>query len=167
MKIFCTNFEKVENFEKAAADNFDGWECHHRLETHTSDGELRDVFLSRAELIALDMYYNRPPEELVFMLRSDHARLHHKGKPHTKSKEWQDKITEARKGLKLGPQSEEHKAKRIAALKEWYKTHKRASPNKGNSYKMSEETKQKMRDSHKNMKWKLVDGKRVYYKEEK
>ena len=28
------------------------------------------------ELIALDMYYNRPPEELIFLTRKDHMKLH-------------------------------------------------------------------------------------------
>lgn len=31
--------EKVENYEKAKADNFKGWDIHHRLETHTFDGK--------------------------------------------------------------------------------------------------------------------------------
>ena len=56
---FCKTPELIENFEKAAADNFIGWDCHHRLETHFSDGTERpkNAQLSAAELKALDMYY--------------------------------------------------------------------------------------------------------------
>ena len=36
---FCKSPENIENYEKAKADNFKGWDCHHRLETHNSDGK--------------------------------------------------------------------------------------------------------------------------------
>ena len=28
-KHFCKNPENIENYEKAKADNFKGWHCHH------------------------------------------------------------------------------------------------------------------------------------------
>ena len=59
---FCKTPELIENYELAKKYDFKGWEIHHRLETHTSDGEKRTVNISRNELIALDMYYNRPAE---------------------------------------------------------------------------------------------------------
>lgn len=37
-EIYCKDYKNIENYEKAAAENFKGWECHHRLETHNSDG---------------------------------------------------------------------------------------------------------------------------------
>lgn len=70
--------EAIENYELAKADNFEGWERHHRLETHNSDGVRRLVDLSIAELKALDMYYNRPPEELIWLRNSEHSKLHMK-----------------------------------------------------------------------------------------
>ena len=76
---FCKDFEKVENYEKAKADNFIGWDRHHRLETHNSEGERRIVNITSQELIALDMYYNRPPEELIWLQHGEHTKLH-KGK---------------------------------------------------------------------------------------
>ena len=76
---FCKDFEKVENCEKAKADNFIGWDRHHRLETHNSEGERRIVNITSQELIALDMYYNRPPEELIWLRHGEHTKLH-KGK---------------------------------------------------------------------------------------
>lgn len=66
----------IENYDKALADNFEGWDIHHRLETHTSDSELRPVAITRDELIALDMYYARPASELIFLTRSEHTKLH-------------------------------------------------------------------------------------------
>lgn len=93
--MYCTEPEKIENFEKALADNFEGWVCHHRLQTWTSDGDRRLVDISAAELKALDMYYNRPPEELIYLTKAEHTSLHTKGKP--KSEEHKKKIGEANK----------------------------------------------------------------------
>lgn len=77
---YCLSPELIENYESAKKDNFKGWACHHRLETHTSDGERRLVDLSKEELKALDMYYNRPPQELIYLKKEEHASLHNKGK---------------------------------------------------------------------------------------
>lgn len=80
-KYLCSDIEKVENYEKAKADNFKGWICHHRLETYNSDGERRSVDISKKELIALDMYRHRPAEELIFLTAKEHMILHRRGKP--------------------------------------------------------------------------------------
>ena len=74
-KRYCKDIENVENYEKAKTDNFKGWECHHRLETHTSDGERRVVDVTAAELQALGMYYHRPASELIFLTESEHKSL--------------------------------------------------------------------------------------------
>lgn len=78
MTDFCFEFDikNIENYEKAKADDFKDWIIHHRLETHTSDGEKRIVNLSSAELKALGMYYYRPANELVFLTRAEHTSLH-------------------------------------------------------------------------------------------
>lgn len=80
MFAYCIpeQIEQIENYELAKKDNFNGWHIHHRLETHNSDGEKRLVNLSREELIALDMYYNRPANELIFLTNSEHMKLHRK-----------------------------------------------------------------------------------------
>ena len=111
-EYFCKEYENIENYEKAKADNFKGWDCHHRLETHNSDGERRLVYITRDELKALDMYYNRPAEELIFMKNSEHQFLHHKGKP--RSAETKNRMSDAHKGKKF---SEEHKKKMSEAHK--------------------------------------------------
>lgn len=67
----------VENFYTAVNDH-NKWVIHHRLETHTSDGVKRLVNLSRLELMALNMYYYRPPDELIFLMDIEHKKLHKK-----------------------------------------------------------------------------------------
>lgn len=59
--------EKVENFSTALSENFENWVVHHRK---GEDGT------KVSELIASDMYYNRPAEELIFLRRGDHKRVH-------------------------------------------------------------------------------------------
>ena len=95
-ELYCKDYENIENYEKAKADDFKNWEVHHRLETHNSDGERRLVDISHNELKALGMYYNRPAEELVFLKRSEHSSLH---KP---SEETKKKMSEAKKGKHIG-----------------------------------------------------------------
>lgn len=63
------NFKRIENFLSAAMDTEQVWVCHHRRET--------DEGLSADELKERGLYFNRPPEELIFLTFSDHARLHH------------------------------------------------------------------------------------------
>ena len=157
-KQYCKDYENIENYEKAAADNFKCWCCHHRLETHNSDGERRTVDITAAELIALRMYYNRPAEELIFLTTSEHSRLHMKGKKHAlgckPSEETKKKLSDARKGKRLSeetkkkmskPKSEEHKKKLSAAKKG------KTSNMKGKH--LSEEAKNKISESRKGKRW--------------
>ena len=109
---YCSDIENVENYQKAKKDNFIGWHCHHRLETHNSDGIRRDVDISHNELKALGMYYYRPASELIFLTSREHKVLHKKGKKF--SEEHKKKIGVANKGKKF---SEEHKKKICEANK--------------------------------------------------
>lgn len=65
----CTTPNLIENYDKAIADKTQTWICHHRLETYTSDGERRFIDIRPEELIALDMYFHRPPNELIFLTK--------------------------------------------------------------------------------------------------
>lgn len=78
---YCRRGEesKIENYELAKADNFKGWCIHHRLEL-TLEGDFAHTM---EDLIRLDMYYNRPYFELIFLRHNDHAKLH-KGSYETK-----------------------------------------------------------------------------------
>ena len=111
-EYYCKDYENIENYEKAKADDFKNWDCHHRLETHTSDGERREVDISRKELKALGLYWNRPADELIFMTRKEHLILHKKDKQF--SDDTKRKMSEAKKGRQF---SEEHKKKLSEAKK--------------------------------------------------
>ena len=142
---YCKDYEKIENYEKAKKDDFKGWECHHRLETYTPEGERRIIDITKKELIALGMYYHRPAEELIFLTIKEHHE-YRKGKRHTE--EARRKMSEARKGKHL---SEEHK-KKIGEAQKGKKLsaetrRKLAESAKGK--KMSEEARRKMSESAK------------------
>lgn len=134
---YCMTPELIENYDLAIADKEKVWICHHR----------KEEFYTSKELVEMGMYYNVPPEDLVFC-RSE--KEHHKY-PHKGEEEAKKKISYANKGRK---HSEEAK-------------NKMSESQKGNTYskgkKRSEETKKKLSYAHKGKHWKLVDGKRVYY----
>lgn len=124
LKKLCKDYTEIENYEKAIADNTQIYDCHHKLETHFSDGTPRpkNAQLTSKELIVLDMYYNRPPEELIFLTHSEHSILHHKGKICSSlSEEHKRKISISNKGKhyywKGKHLSEGHKEKLSKALK--------------------------------------------------
>ena len=131
---YCKDYENIENYEKAKKDNFKGWCCHHRLETHNSDGERRLVDISAEELQALRMYYKRPASELIFLPLGEHSALHDEGENHPfygkhHTEESKKKIREGNKG------------KRVGEKNPFYgKTH-------------SEEARKKMREAKKGMRW--------------
>lgn len=58
----CTDITKVENFEEAASSN-EMYVLHH----------LAECRFTAKELIAMGKYYNRPPEEFLFVEESIHA----------------------------------------------------------------------------------------------
>lgn len=60
----------IENYELAKVENFKDWDIHHKLEIHD------DYKNSRNELIMMNLYYDRPPEELIWLRRHIHLVLH-------------------------------------------------------------------------------------------
>ena len=171
---FCKDYTNIENYDKALKDNFKGWNCHHRLETHNSDGERRLVDITADELKALDMYYDRPASELIFLPTREHNPLHHKGNKYGlgkhRSEETKKKLSEANKGEKnpfYGKHhteeskkklSEANKGKHLGKDNPFYgKRHsdelkkKLSEINKGK--KLSEETKKKLSEAKKGMRW--------------
>lgn len=131
-KRYCKDYENIENYDKALADNFKGWHCHHRLETHTSDGERRLVDITQKELMALNMYYHRPAEELIFLTSREHNAFN-KGKKHTE--EARRKMSEAANGRKNSAESKK----------------KNSEAHKGKKH--SEESKKKIRSTMKKLHW--------------
>ena len=96
---FCKeDLSKIKNYDKAIADTTQVWDCHHMTETWWN--------CSAKELIENECYYNRKACELIFLTRSEHARLHKKGKKF--SEDTRRKISEAKKGKH---HTEEHRRK--------------------------------------------------------
>ena len=136
---YCKDYEKIENYEKAKKGNFKGWHCHHRLETHNSDGIRRIVDISVEELIALGMYYNRPASELIFLTVKEHNAFN-KGRHH--SEESKNKMREAKKG-----QTPWNKGKHLSGETK----NKLREAKKGKHH--SDETRKKMREAKKGIRW--------------
>lgn len=61
---------EIENFRNAIDDKSHTWVCHHRIETDSENP------LTSEQLIQMNMYYDRPASELIFLNRNDHAKLH-------------------------------------------------------------------------------------------
>ena len=72
-KIYCSDdIALIENYNKAIADKEKKWEIHHRREC---DDEGRTLFTHK-QLKKMNLYFNRPAEELMFVTRSMHKKIH-------------------------------------------------------------------------------------------
>lgn len=79
VNAYCKDFTKIENYSKAVLDTTQVWDVHHRLETHyLKNGKWisRDEELLTEQLIEEGVYFDRPPEELIFLTRSEHKKYH-------------------------------------------------------------------------------------------
>ena len=154
---YCKDYENIENYQKAKKDNFKGWHCHHRLETHTSDGIRRPVDIPQKELKALGMYYHRPANELIFLTTREHN-AYNRGKKC--SDEAKKKNSEAHKGEKHSMYGKRHSEETKNKIAEAMKGKNTWSKGK----RHSEETKNKMAESHKgkNLGNTAVKGKRWF-----
>lgn len=117
------DFTKIEGYDRAMSDNSDRWIIHHRLELN-DDGTIR---YTARQLEALDLYYHRPPEELLILTNKEHGILHSHDYPdearkiirqkatgRTVSDEAKAKISKANKGRKFTDEQKE-KLKRASA----------------------------------------------------
>lgn len=134
---YCMTPELIENYNLAIADKEKVWICHHR----------KEEFYTSKELIELKMYFNVPPEDLVFCIseKEHHKYPHkgvekvaeyHRGKKH--SEETKIKISESHKG-KSSPRKGKHLSEE----------HKKNISESSKGKKMSEESKKKMAESKK------------------
>ena len=143
---YCKDFENIENYQKAKAENFKGWHCHHRLETHTPDGIRRPVDIPQKELIALGMYYHRPASELIFLTTREHNAFK-KGKKC--SEETKKKIGAALKGENNGMYGKKHSEETKNKIAETLKGKNTWAKGKHHS----EETKKKIGEASKGKHW--------------
>lgn len=133
----------IENY-KEAVNSKEKWDCHHRLEI--------EINKTKQELIDMNLYYNRPASELIFLTHSDHAKLHsdNNQKMVQFSKEHNRKLSAAKKGKMCGENNpffgkhhtEETKAKIREATKKQFA--EKGVPFKGKHH--TEETKRKLRE---------------------
>ena len=125
-RCFCQTPELIENYEQAIEDKTQIWVCHHRDEIRKLPSGMVAV-RSSEELIENGRYYNCPPNELIFLTKSEHAKLHADYIQHPKlSTETKQKMSKARKGRKLTKEhkkniSKSHKGKE-SKLKNRYRT---------------------------------------------
>lgn len=69
---YCSDpLDKIERYEEAQTEGFEGWCIHHRLEI-PEEGKR----VSKQELIDSGLYYGRPASELMFMRSGEHIKLH-------------------------------------------------------------------------------------------
>lgn len=177
IKYFCKDYTKIENYDKAINDETQVWVCHHRLETCKYKDRNRKEWIRRDENIPmrvlkfLGLYYDRPPEELIFMTNDEHTTHHlighevseetreklrkfNLGKKHTE--ETKRKLSEMFKGVKKPPRTEEWKRKQSLARKGKPNLKNRGRKgytpwNKG--IPCSEEAKRKNSEAHKGKRW--------------
>ena len=72
-KRFCSeDISLIENYQAAISDEERTWDVHHRREC---DENGRTLF-TKKQLIEMNLYYNRPASELIFVTRSMHWKLH-------------------------------------------------------------------------------------------
>lgn len=75
VKKYCKEYTKIENYDKAIADTTQTWACHHRDEVRTLPSGMV-VLRTAEELKEIGRYYDCPPNELIFLTKSEHSRLH-------------------------------------------------------------------------------------------
>ena len=146
---YCKDLEDIENYQKAIADTTQTYVLHHKLETHTSDGERRLVDITKKELMALGMYFHRPASELIFLTKSEHVSLHNKGKK--LSEETKNKMSESKKGTHLSEETKNKmsEAKKGKTIKPFSEDHKKNISYSMKGHSVSEETKKKLSDARK------------------
>lgn len=129
---FCEHPEFIENYNLAIDDKNNIWPCHHR----------KEEFYTKQELIDMNMYFNVPPEDLIFCKnKEEHMKLPHKGfdnitghtsgnfeKGHESwnkgksgiySKETLEKMRDKKIGTKQGKETLEKRSKAIKG-RHWY-----------------------------------------------
>src|SRR5574344_74762 len=130
LKKYCTDYKNIENYEEAVKSPLK-YDLHHRREISENK--------SKKDLIAENLYYNRPPEELIFLEHGEHIRLHKEGDKNPMfgkhpSAETRQKISEAMKGEK---------------------SYMYGKPK-------SVETRKKMSEAHSGKHWHLENGHRIW-----
>ena len=86
LKKYCTDYKNIDNYEEAVRSPLK-YDLHHRREISESK--------SKKQLIEENLYYGRPPEELIFLEHKEHVRLHNANL----SAETRQKMSDAKKNV--------------------------------------------------------------------
>lgn len=109
-KKYCSeDISLIENYELAIADKTQTWECHHRLEC------VNGVYTSPATLIEKCLYNGRPANELIFLTKAEHWKIHGKDPAYRK------KISKANKGENNGMHGKHHSEEAKIKMSEAHK----------------------------------------------
>lgn len=57
LKYCPIDYNHIQNYELALKDDFKGWHCHHKI----------GIKYTREEMIKMNLLYNRPAYELIFL----------------------------------------------------------------------------------------------------
>lgn len=77
----CEDISLIENY-KEAVESSEKYDCHHRLEIQG------DKIVSVEKLKEMNLYYNRPANELIFLKHTYHTSMHGKLQPHPSREPW-------------------------------------------------------------------------------
>lgn len=120
-KRYCReDITKIENYDKAITDMSQTWDCHHRDEIRTLPSSMT-VIRSSQDLKEAGRYFNCPANELIFLTKSEHQRLHNTGKTH--SDETRRKKSESKKGEKNSFYGKKHSDETKKKMSEARKTY--------------------------------------------
>ena len=145
LEKYCTDYKNIENYDEALKSPLK-YDLHHRLEI----SEMQ----SASDLIFLHLYYNRPPEELVFLEHKEHARLHNANL----SEDTRKKISESKKGENNPMFGKHHSAETRQIISEAMKGEKSYMYGKPKSA----ETKKKMSEAKRGKHWHLENDRRIW-----
>lgn len=133
--MFCRDdISLIENYYEAKYDQTELWICHHKDELRVLPSGI-EVRRTVEDLKNNGRYYNCPANELIFLRRSEHAKLHATGRVY--SEETKTKLSKS-------------------AYKQW---------NNQRNTEIGEKVINNLKCTHKGQHWKLVDGRRVYYED--
>ena len=72
-KRYCSeDVSLIENYHEAIADQTKMWDIHHRRECD----ENGQTLFTKKQLIEMNLYFERPASELIFVTKSVHKKLH-------------------------------------------------------------------------------------------
>lgn len=156
---YCKDFTKIENYSRAVLDTSQKWECHHRLETHYLKGGKwikREEELSPKKLKEDNLYFDRPPEELIFLTREEH---YNKELWHNRdnSEDCKRKISETLKGHIVSEETKEKISNSVketlAASETWKEGRKRATPKIAEKRKLASKLYKEYKANGGTLKW--------------